>query len=197
MGRRITPKADTAIGLRVQTTTFETLDFFARCMNTHVGEGKWYIAGGCAAWLHIDNYADKEAADYSAFSLQIAPSDIEGGASEEGARVLHGRYGEMKVRMNGRVLAVSLNPKPNEQLEIQTALCVISPKNLIAAYNTAGNPDKREKRQLRVAIMTLMLEGKRITKGSVESKLQTAKPSIGQSILAGGFKLKSTGTKLF
>ena len=196
--------ADLVLGLT--THVFETLDSFIQAVNITAGEDKWYIAGGCAAWLQIDAYANKETKDYAAFNVQIAPGDIEGGVSEAGATALHERYGEMKVRVNERVLDVSLYAKPAEQLQAQVDLCVhfllntnpillISPRNLITAYSTSSNPDKQEKRQLRVAIMTLMTRYQRITKESVGDVLNSAKPSIGQSLSVGlgglgAFKLK-------
>lgn len=179
---------------------FASLESWAGYLNTNVGNGNWYIAGGCAAWLHIDAYADKDANDYAAFSAQIFPGDIEGGGLEDRVEALHALHGKMVVSVSGHSLNANLDPLTSEQLAIQKDLCeqfalpstsilVYSKKNLIAAYGRAANTAKEEKRQLRVAIMRLMDGNQRITATSVKAKQQTARPNFAQQLLA-GVKLK-------
>lgn len=142
------------------------------------GALRWYMAGGGAAWWHISNHMTTwhGAHDWEYFESikeDIFPHDIEGAALTSIVSTFVGKYG---------VMDVSLAPLSTEQFDFQVknycveldGIYVYSPEALINRYKVAGDANKKAKRDLRVAMLTLVIKGQPITPAGVE----TYKPHV-------------------
>lgn len=183
--------------LRVRKTRFGSLSFWATCMNTHVGTTGWYIAGGMAAFLRIEGYADKDADYYSTVRDTIAPADIEIGVLDTKVKLLADRYGAMTVLHDGVELHIDVQPQPAEHLALQIMKCstldemnVYSASNLVSAYAMSSNPLKADKRKLRVGMLKLLGADRTINQQNMQSQPQTL--SLGAQLAAFKFKPKES-----
>lgn len=155
-----------------------------------VGEYNWYIAGGGAAYWHIENYAEYESRDlhdmnyYESIHQLIFPSDIEGYAVNKVEFDFEGKYGVIPVR---------LNELPKEKFELSIldplkGIYVLTKDAIISRYQTAQDKNKLEKRNTRVALLKIIQQKIGITEENVKRNM----PSVnlaGQ--IAQGIKLKS------
>lgn len=137
------------------------------------GEFRWYMAGGGAAYWHIDNHMTfwHGAHDWQYFESvreQIFPHDIEGAALTEVRSTFVGKYG---------VMDVSLSQQSDEDFAFQVntfcmeldGIYVYTPEALINRYKVAGDASKKAKRDLRVAMLTLVIKKQPITLKGVEA----------------------------
>lgn len=175
--------------LHARKTRFGSLGFWATCMNTHAGATGWYIAGGMAAFLRIDGYANKDAEYYAGVRDSIAPADIEIGVLDTKAEILRERYGQMTLLHDGVELHVDMQPQPAEHLALQVQKCstvsemnVYTVGSLVMAYGMSSNPLKADKRKLRVAMLKLLSTGRPINLLNVQA--QSSAPTLGSQIAA-------------
>jgi hypothetical protein len=144
-------------------------------MNAIAGKNNWYIAGGCAAWLHIESYPNKDAAHYAAVRSHIVPGDVEIGMLNESARKVAVKFGtKMYVTIENQLKDVDVQEQSPEILAAHRSCCVTfmienepiliySRQNIISAYTMGGGDEsKAEKRKLRVSILTMMNQGVQI-----------------------------------
>ena len=137
------------------------------------GALRWCMAGGGAAWWHIENHMTfwHGAHDWEYFESvreQIFPHDIEGAALTKVVSTFVGKYG---------VMDVSLSQLSDEEFTCQVkTLCVeldgiyvYTPEALIIRYRVAGEASKKAKRDLRVAMLTLVMKEQPITPQGVET----------------------------
>lgn len=163
------------------------------------GELKWYMAGGGAAWWHISSHMTgwHGAHDWEYFESvkeQIFPHDIEGAALRSIVSTFAGKYG---------VMDVSLAQLSAEEFAFQVStfcveldgIYVYSPEALIDRYKVAGDVNKKAKRDLRVAMLMLVMKGQPITPIGVETYKPRA-PAFGGQLALGIKGLKKVeGTK--
>jgi hypothetical protein len=170
-------------------TTFQSLDVLARTLA--IFNADWYVAGGFAAFLHIEAYANKDDAYYAGVRDTIFPGDLEGGIAAAGLARLRNSWGdtELSLRYEGRELSLDLQPLEPSQMPDPGLLCtvgaleVFTVDGLITAYMRAGNPAKLAKRQLRLGMLRAIKAGRRI-----DATVAVGGPSLLQQI--GSLKLK-------
>lgn len=139
------------------------------------GALKWYIAGGGAAWSHIYEHMCSwhGAHDWQYFESvqeQIFPGDIEGNAIKGVRTTFQAKYG---------VIDVELQEMDSEQFQkVATQHCVVvddvlvfSAQSVIHRYKFAGNSSKKAKRDLRSAMLQLVIAKQPITAKGVESRM--------------------------
>jgi len=136
------------------------------------GEFCWYMAGGGAAWWHISNHMHfwHGAHDWNYFESVkdlIFPGDIEGGALEKVACKFVSKQGSIDVSLS--------KTDPNKFNELVETHCekvddiwVYKPDSIITRYRTAGDPNKKEKRDIRVGMLQLVIKKQPITKKNVD-----------------------------
>ena len=170
-------------------TRFNSFDFFSSCMKQHAPQ-KWYIAGGCAAWLHIEKYTNKDNAYLTSIKDKVNPGDVEIGLEKAAAATIKERYGEkMQVNVTGTFIHIDVQIEEPPTFNASLTRCVkidgahvFSVPSLITAYERAGDPGKAEKRKLRLAMLKLIKDNKRIDKDSVEAL--ASKPTMFQELLS-------------
>jgi len=136
------------------------------------GEFQWYMAGGGAAWWHIIHHMEfwHGAHDWTYFNSvekSIFPNDIEGAALQQVTSTFPGKFGAMDVALS------RIEPKMFEDIVNQHCvqvddIYVFKPESIISRYATAGNPEKKEKRDIRVGMLKLVLDQQPITEAGVE-----------------------------
>lgn len=153
------------------------------------GEYCWYMAGGGAAWWHIDNHMHTfyGAHDWNYFESVkeiIFPGDVEGNALKQVDCKFASKQGMIDVRLSEMTKAMF--DEKVEQLCVKVeGIWVVSPLTIIKLYGFSGDPDKQEKRDIRSGMLQLVLKGLPITQQNVENN----KPR-GGGILAGIGALK-------
>ncbi len=157
---------------------FNSFEAWSKYMNESA-RGKWYIAGGCAAWLHIENYPNKDIRYYQTVRNKISPGDIEISIHKDFAgRILESvrLHGGMSVSVAGKTIHVDIQ---TEGATFESALLrctelhgakIHSIPMLKISYSRAGAAQKAEKRELRLAMLKLISERKRIDKAGVDEK---------------------------
>ena len=164
--------------IKSEAAAFSSFDAWRDFVNKTIGKNYWYIAGGCAAWLHIDNYNNKDNAYLLTVDDLLKPGDIEVVVQYDNPYTdANGKKvpGEMEVCIGGRYILVDVQPK----IEIITDLLrctelndtlIFSVAGLITSNSRAGNVLKEAKRKLRFAILTLISKNERIDAASVNEK---------------------------
>lgn len=166
-------------------------------VDAKVGEYNWYIAGGAAAYWHIDNYAKSESRDrhddlnyYESIRKLIFPSDVEGNAISEVELDLDGKYGLLKVRlqeMNGNQLN---EMKQQQDLVVIDGILVLNIEKIIDIYRRSSDQNKVEKRNTRIALLKIVKNKEDITQDNVQKNMSSG-DNLGAEILK-GIQLKST-----
>jgi hypothetical protein len=160
------------------------------------GEYNWCIAGGGAAWWHIDHHMHTwhGAHDWAYFETiqeEIFPHDIEGQSMKEVVTRFPGKYG---------MIDLSLSELKKEQFDDVRLVCdqvdgilVYSPAAIIKRYSTVGNMEKQAKRDLRVALLKLVAARQPITQQGVTNNKPTA-PNLVLQLAFGASKLRPVTT---
>lgn len=174
-----------------KTVTLASFPDFCVMMNQLVGEGRWVIVGGYASYVHIETYdpANKDPVYLKAVESQILPGDMEVALTEAAEDAYKKRYAQVSFTLGDREILVTTFPKPALQFqddvqssESKGAYSVHTPAKIIAMYKIGGDPQKKDKRMLRSAILTVISKGKRIEKATVEPELRP--PMLGALNLA-------------
>lgn len=178
-----------ATHLEAVSTRFNSLGLWADCMNS-CAPNCWFVGGAFAAFLHIDNYADKDAADYAATRMQIFPSSIDVGIESARCAAIQARYGEMLVYVAGSWLPVRFFRMEMAAFESQKCRCeldafpprptpflIYTAASLLSAYCTAGSALPRN-RQMMVAMLKLMVRHGHIDRRAIEEVEPVREPAL-------------------
>lgn len=149
----------------------------------------WYMAGGGAAWWHISThmYTWHGAHDWTYFDSVkslIFPGDVEGGALSQVTTTFPSKEGEIDVTLS-ETAKNKFDEIVGDHCEEIDGILVFGIDSIIARYRTAGNPRKKDKRDIRVGMLHLIQKGLPITPAGVEQY----KPK-GGGLLAGIGSLK-------
>jgi hypothetical protein len=157
------------------------------------GEFKWFVAGGGAAWWHISHHmwfwhGAHDWAYFESVERDIFPHDIEGNSIVGVTTTFAGKYGAIDV---------SLTKMDEPQFTaIDATHCVtvegvrvFGIDSIITRYRTAGDPQKKAKRDLRAAMLTLVAKQQPITEQGVKANMPKG-PNMMMALALGTAKLK-------
>ena len=153
-----------------------------------VGEYNWFIAGGAAAYWHIENYAQNgprqlhDVSYYDSIHQLIFPGDIEGNAIKKVEIDFAGKYGIIHVELQ----EMAKDRFDESKLDKIDGIYVFNKDSIISRYQTTQG--KPEKRNTRIALLRIIQQGIGITDTNVRGNTPRGL-NIGMQI-GQGFKLK-------
>ena len=160
-------------------------------IDAQVGEYNWFIAGGAAAYWHIEHYAQfgprhlHDMAYYDSIHSLIFPTDFEGNAVKKVEFMFDGQYGPVKVELQ----EMSKDMFEPDRLVQVDGINVYDIDSIIVRYRTAQG--KLEKRNTRIALLQIIKQGIGINEANVRGNMPRGDVNLGGQIAA-GFKLRPT-----
>jgi len=151
-------------------------DKLKRMFNDEVGAHNWYIAGGAAAFWHIEKHARSVGAQhmndleyYESIRKLIYPGDVEGNAVKEvNIENFRNDYGDV-IDVGLREMDKKTFDEKKEAMCVEVdGVLVVNIDSIIKLYGTTTDKSKIDKRNTRIALLKIVKKGLGITKQNVE-----------------------------